>query len=370
MVVEVNRTGIERTHQAMGGEGTILLQFSAEGPVDGATLDNAIPDEVEGLENGGWFEGPRGWLLLIEGMPEQVDPWLDRLASGLDAVGVTGTLTGASQATDPAWSGPLLNSPELNASLAFVVPDSVGFYGDWGGIEPSRDVANEVALQWLTGQDGRIMVHPELSAQFWFSREQARAHITGTEIGRDSVYVTSFSQPHHTVRAARISTIGRMRLTGHTDPGRWRILVDDLRAALLATPRETLAMACISHRGWAGLTARLPGDDDLAKRAYTWHPELASRFLLDASGIQIVTDQHLDKANDLSTWTITDLGDGHHLLEAEDLEPWYAHAIIDGRRYVPEVLDQARHDFGDMILTAAYAEARGLHHKPPLPQRP
>lgn len=36
-------------------------------------LDAAVPpDDGEGLANGGWFEGPPGWMLLIEGLPGQV----------------------------------------------------------------------------------------------------------------------------------------------------------------------------------------------------------------------------------------------------------------------------------------------------------
>lgn len=67
----------------------------------------------------------------------------------------------------------------------------------------------------------------------------------------------------------------------------------------------------------------------------------------DAHGVSILTDAHLDRAHDLSAWTIHRLGGGRHLLTATDLAPWYAHTTVD-----PDVLAQARRDFGRMIITA------------------
>jgi hypothetical protein len=62
-------------------------------------------------------------------------------------------------------------------------------------------------------------------------------------------------------------------------------------------------------------------------------------------------DAHLERARDLSAWTITSLGHGRHLVEAPDLEPWYA-----GRTPEPDVLEQAREDFGPMLLTEQVIE--------------
>jgi hypothetical protein len=74
-------------------------------------------------------------------------------------------------------------------------------------------------------------------------------------------------------------------------------------------------------------------------------PLLAS-MVPDANGIQILTRAHLERANDLSDWTVKHLAHGRYLVEAPDLNAWYANALPD-----PAVREKARADFGDMIMT-------------------
>lgn len=59
----------------------------------------------------------------------------------------------------------------------------------------------------------------------------------------------------------------------------------------------------------------------------------------------MLTDRHLERATDLSGWTIEDLGAGRYLVVAADLEAWYGHDGPD-----PEVLSEARAAFGPMIV--------------------
>ncbi len=74
-------------------------------------------------------------------------------------------------------------------------------------------------------------------------------------------------------------------------------------------------------------------------------PLLAS-FVPDVSGIQLLTDAHLERAHDLSGWDIESLAGGRNLVRARDLAAWYAQPVPD-----PDLLAQARADFGAMILT-------------------
>jgi hypothetical protein len=73
---------------------------------------------------------------------------------------------------------------------------------------------------------------------------------------------------------------------------------------------------------------------------------LGSR-VFDAYGIQLLTDAHLAHARDLSGWHVETVAPGRHLVRARDLDAWY-----DGARPDLIVLEQARADFSDMILTA------------------
>jgi hypothetical protein len=71
-----------------------------------------------------------------------------------------------------------------------------------------------------------------------------------------------------------------------------------------------------------------------------------------AHGIQVLRSRHLDRARDLSEWAVTPLGHDRHLVEATDLDSWFAHETPD-----PDLLTKARHDFGAMILTEEIARA-------------
>lgn len=90
-------------------------------------------------------------------------------------------------------------------------------------------------------------------------------------------------------------------------------------------------------------------------------PQLWSRYLPDAYAVQVVTDEHLAKAHDLSSWHVETVAPGRHLVRAKDLQPWFNldanlgpyDPETQSMRQFPddEVLDKARHDFGEMILS-------------------
>jgi hypothetical protein len=97
--------------------------------------------------------------------------------------------------------------------------------------------------------------------------------------------------------------------------------------------------------GWP--PPRLP-DDELAESPVYYYGRaryLDTEYLPDASGQQVVGDGHLTRFHDLSNWDVTDLGGGKHLVAAKDQAAWFA---SDTPR--PELVEQARRDFGDVIL--------------------
>ena len=59
----------------------------------------------------------------------------------------------------------------------------------------------------------------------------------------------------------------------------------------------------------------------------------------------MLTDRHLERAADLTRWTVEDLGGGRHLVVAADLDAWCGHGGPD-----PEVLSEARAACGRMIV--------------------
>lgn len=57
-------------------------------------------------------------------------------------------------------------------------------------------------------------------------------------------------------------------------------------------------------------------------------PLLAS-FVPDANGIQLLTEAHLERARDLSSWKVEKLGGGRYLVEWPELDAWYAQVEPD-----------------------------------------
>lgn len=144
----------------------------------------------------------------------------------------------------------------------------------------------------------------------------------------------------------------------------WRETVAALRAALLGLPLAEVSVAMVTHRDWASLSQG-PEDGQLyAGHAFRFHPERWAQLIPEPSGIQVLTNTHLEAAHDLSGWLTTRLDDNHVLVQARDLGPWYAEPR---REYTPlpdEVLLPARRDFGDMLLTPQRARDLDLDTKP------
>jgi hypothetical protein len=182
-----------------------------------------------------------------------------------------------------------------------------------------------------------------------------------TETDVASMMRSSLVQNHHTAsiryqsdpKRGRIATLSPggdavMQEIGAQVP--WQQRLDAVRGAITNLPIQFLDLAFIRPapryvRTWTAIDVRhhLP---DLHERNIRYNRHLLSRYTPDAHGIQILTDQHLTRARDLSTWNIQGLGHGRYLVEADDTTPWYSTPLPD-----QDVVDQARHDFGDMILT-------------------
>lgn len=100
---------------------------------------------------------------------------------------------------------------------------------------------------------------------------------------------------------------------------------------------------------WTGLSmrrephihkpVRLPLD-------YERNRHLWDEYVIDAAGVQLLTDKHLTHAHDLSDWTVEEVAPDRFLVTARDLESWYAGPVAQ-----PETVERARRDFGDMILS-------------------
>jgi hypothetical protein len=125
--------------------------------------------------------------------------------------------------------------------------------------------------------------------------------------------------------------------------------VDRVREALIANSAQTrlgfVATNPVWALGWEDRRRILPTLPTIPASALRENTPLWRRFVPDAHGMQLLTEEHLDNATDLSTWHITEVTAGRYLVEAADLSEWLSSG---GPR--ESVLAKARADFGDAII--------------------
>ena len=320
--MEVNHAGVARSSRAMDDEGCFLL-LRTKVPYEVQALDAALPpDEGDSPANGGWFRTKRGWVLLLEGFASERDPFVADLVDRMQAEGIEGTLTGASSAGEPAWCKEIPWEMQLAAVIGFRPQTGRPLFGGgWlGGPEQEPAVA-PAGARWLAGAAQTAIYH----GPHYFSSWSQPADAARLMVRRGSGVSEAFDEQRREVRTMKASTPGILELAARAVDYPWRDTVAALRAALLGLPLAEVSVAMVTHRDWVGLSQRGPKDGELyVGPVFRYHPELWAQFIPEPSGIQVLTNTHIDAAHDLSGWLTTRLDDNHVLVEARDLEPWYA----------------------------------------------
>lgn len=286
-----------------------------------------------------------------------VEAWVDHFAQALARLGVSGSLGGAPQA---CTSKIITNSPPVPTlftrfRLAPTIATAPGSSPDgvhWEvGAAQTRAVL-ERTVDWARTGPGKVTL-----SQGSFDTVVGDLDLVAalTRALRGAGYGGLDVVDGRTQRARR-AVLGPWAEAAYQAIGMpGDEMVDELRdLAIKLPPPLDYAFIRNGRAGLLGLTEingvqPLPG---IREPDVRYNPHLRDRYLPDAHGIQIVTDAHLHAAHDLSAWTITDLGEGRHLVEAPDLAPWYGAPLPD-----PDVLARARADWAGALLTLDVIEA-------------
>jgi hypothetical protein len=130
----------------------------------------------------------------------------------------------------------------------------------------------------------------------------------------------------------------------------WRARVEHLRAPLLQfADRLDVAFVRTSAypvSSWDDLAGAVPVLPHVTEAKVRRYRRLWDQYVPDAHGIQILTTAHLSRLGPLPAWDVRPLAGGGHLVQARDLEPWFAAAEPD-----PQVVAAARVDFAGALLT-------------------
>lgn len=171
--MDVDWAGLDRSAKSIGGEQNLLL-LKTKVRYDVVTLDDAVPvDDGEGLANGGWFLGPPGWMLFIEGSDAQMHSWVDELAAKLSDAGVEGILTGARTVGPPAWGRDLYRLPGLSALFGYQ-PDLELVPQGWACGPDVLDRVVDHGVEWLCADGAQVQADIRLRADFWASPVSAK----------------------------------------------------------------------------------------------------------------------------------------------------------------------------------------------------
>jgi hypothetical protein len=360
--VEIDWKGIARSARAIsGGQGENLLLLVTEDVVDGDTLNGLIPGyDGEFPARGVWFPGPDGWMLETDGMPREMRPALEELAANFAAAGIQGTLTGAKPVGLPAWLRQIGNLPNWCAGLVYrqqAGPDSATD-GAWRGDPALFQRVLAHLIEWAADGDDQLLVNLNHVARFPFDLASAKT-ILQKETKRH--FVCSAQARHRKRNQYRDLTVGapsyaEMAL-GPAEQN-WVAIIDTLRAAIRTAPLDDLAYGMLHHHSWSDFTLVLQPNFDSG--VYRYHPELWDQYVPTPCGIQILTDKHLNNAHNLDNWNTTRLDNTHYLVQAKDLGPWYGEPLTYYETQDPELLNQARSDFGDMLFTHETATRLGI----------
>ncbi len=367
-MVEVDWRSIARSEKSLGGEGSNLLRLRARNNVALDVLDAATPDDDgEGPANGGWFNTPAGPMLFIEGLPEQVNPWIERLALQLAHAGVVGDLGGGQtvNTTRIAWARSLDSPhPGWSALLGYrPVPNYLALETLWACGEEALDQAVSHAIDWMCAHGGGVLANVALRADFWADPTAAKKILTAGATKEHVATSQVLNEDRAEIRDVKKHGTTAISLTSRSARVGWRETIGELRAALLAAPLEHVSVAMVSPRDWGDLLHT--GEPTYYDRpGYSWYPNRWDEFSLDPCGIQILTNRHLSQAANLDNWAVTRLDPEHFLVESHDLGAWYSQPLQWNEDVHPDLMDQARQDFGEMILTPTIAQRHGLVGNP------
>ena len=346
------------------GWGEFWLQVRTRAPY--ATIVDVLGEATEAHDRVGGpitqleTRTPVGVVTSVDGVEseEQLQEWLQDLALRLEARGVTGTLQGVTATYYPRWLEPAAVTQHPGPTL-FVA---------WSDDRYAMATDPERATGWYLPAEDTIRICDLLARwvepggpDIYLSRGTFTFRVTDgstvADVLRSSVTadgqtsVLRLLDAQQTGRYADLGAGGECALQtlDHNQP--WTIRVDEARTAAVALPdlvdQAFIRPALPIAPGWTLIDLPLPlPHSDVSRTDVHYAKHLLHEYVVDAHGIQVLRDAHLQKAGDLSRWTVTDLGHGRHLVEARDLGAWYADEVPD-----PDVLAAARKDFAGMLLT-------------------
>jgi hypothetical protein len=312
-------------------------------------------DSVEGESVEPSPYGPMVVLDLI-GLVEDTNGWLAAFAGHLEAAGWSGSVEPAPRTGLPRSLDRDRGVPRMTAFLAFrhSEPLSAREGGQWRrrgwAVDPdTTEMLCRDLIEWGAFGD----------AQTYLSQGRSEVRLDDPDVQELLVWtahqagrcgVTYARKSPLRVHSAQLSSRGQVTVQVEDEQLDWRSRLDNLTWMLTRQADKVdlgfIRLSPYWALSWIALgTGNQPlacvDEADVRNNRHLW-----DRYIPDAHGIQLLTEEHLSRAGNLDDWDVRPLGPGRYLVRARDLTPWYA-----GTRPDPEVLTSARMDFAGLLLT-------------------
>lgn len=356
--VHVRMPWIERAWRSSGGTDVWLLLKNTA-----TTLDQFVDalDEVNALWEGrspeiGSFpsSSPAGHVVCVLDITSRaalVD-WVEAFRNALERRGASANLTAAPKAHPPLWMN-ASQPPALTTFAAWTVDlDAMTAdaerHSNWHVPQQATAAISSFASQWAIRPKAEVILRQNIfclnvaadDVSAPLGQAVQATGIAGVDVVQDT---------RQRCRRVSLSPGGAGVFQVVDEQLGWQKLLHQLRSTLVGlTEYTSQAFIRYAHRGALSImdidrVVQLPG---IRESHVRYNKHLLDKYVPDAHGLQVLREAHLLRAADLSRWDVSEVGHGRFLVEAADLEPWYADAVPD-----PAVLAQARLDFGDMLLT-------------------
>jgi hypothetical protein len=312
----------------------------------------------ESVEGESVEPSPYGPMVVLDliGVIEDTNGWLAAFAEHLEAEGWSGSVEPAPHAVLPRTVHPDRGRPRMTAFLAYrhTEPLSVRVGGQWRrrgwAVDPeTTDVLCRDLITWGAFE----------GAQTFLSQGRSEVRLDDPDVQDLLVWtahqagrcgVTYAQESPLRVNAARLSSRGQVTVQVEDEESGWRARLEHLTGMLSSQPdRVDLAFIRLSPYwalSWIALgSGNVPlacvEEVDVRNNRHLW-----DRYIPDAHGVQLLTEEHLSRAGSLEDWDVQPMAANRYLVQAKDLGAWYA-----GTRPDPEALTSARMDFAGLLLT-------------------
>lgn len=342
----------------------LWLQFRPRGSKDVfEAVEAAVQVANQAVDDAGWDDvftagvsdsdaGPAA-LMSRAGPEEGVRAWFTAFAQHLEALGKSGRVTAAPEAFFPEWLSGGQVPQQLTAFVSYETKDLALLDDDeqrraWHVPKALTAQIAGAATSWGRFEGADVYLSRRIHQTRTRNPNVGQALAAGAIKFAMARVAYLRSEPRRFTWAS-MSPLGRACYGVLDDTISWQDRLARVIRAMTAFPADTdLAFVQYSAApsSWSELSYVTPTLPHVEEYHVRYNRHLNGQYIPDAHGVQLLTDAHLEHANDLSDWNVTDLGGGKHLVEAKDLRLWYANIDPD-----PETLAQARADFGGMILT-------------------